>query len=239
MLVRPPFMPTFREIGAKVGNAFAKQQRSRDIFSRKALFETTDPTDLAQIQDNTELFDPEAEAADNTFIAPTTPFEAPDSSLIGKALKEATFDAADALDSDPEMRSQIDRLLRRTVFKGNSAIDITKLSSTDAFGMLASWMSSGNYNTNPDAIKFQRDLRDGVYVSGDRMRRVMKMMYLSSKTIEGDPTKDVAYVESIRENLESSFGRSVSRQEASDYLKSIGNAIQPLWSRSYVRGRLS
>jgi hypothetical protein len=236
VLVRPPFMPTFREIGAKVGNAFAEQQRSRDIFSRKALFETTDPTDLAQIQDDTELFDPEAEAADNTFIAPTTPFEAPDSSLIGKALKEATFDAADALDSDPEMRSQIDRLLRRTVFKGNSAIDITKLSSTDAFGMLASWMSSGNYNTNPDAIKFQRDLRDGVYVSGDRMRRVMKMMYLSSKTIEGDPTKDVAYVESIRENLESSFGRSVSRQEASDYLKSIGNAIQPLWSRSYVRG---
>jgi hypothetical protein len=236
VLVRPPFMPTFREIGAKVGNAFAEQQRSRDIFSRKALFETTDPTDLAQIQDDTELFDPEAEAADNTFIAPTTPFEAPDSSLIGKALKEATFDAADALDSDPEMRSQIDRLLRRTVFKGNSAIDITKLSSTDAFGMLASWMSSGNYNTNPDAIKFQRDLRDGVYVSGDRMRRVMKMMYLSSKTIEGDPTKDVAYVESIRENLESSFGRPVSRQEASDYLKSIGNAIQPLWSRSYVRG---
>ena len=236
VLVRPPFMPTFREIGAKVGNAFAEQQRSRDIFSRKALFETTDPTDLAQIQDDTELFDPEAEAADNTFIAPTTPFEAPDSSLIGKALKEATFDAADALDSDPEMRSQIDRLLRRTVFKGNSAIDITKLSSTDAFGMLASWMSSGNYNTNPDAIKFQRDLRDGVYVSGDRMRRVMKMMYLSSKTIEGDPTKDVAYVESIRENLESSFGRSVSRQEASNYLKSIGNAIQPLWSRSYVRG---
>jgi hypothetical protein len=236
VLVRPPFMPTLREIGAKVGNAFAEQQRSRDIFSRKALFETTDPTDLAQIQDDTELFDPEAEAADNTFIAPTTPFEAPDSSLIGKALKEATFDAADALDSDPEMRSQIDRLLRRTVFKGNSAIDITKLSSTDAFGMLASWMSSGNYNTNPDAIKFQRDLRDGVYVSGDRMRRVMKMMYLSSKTIEGDPTKDVAYVESIRENLESSFGRPVSRQEASDYLKSIGNAIQPLWSRSYVRG---
>jgi hypothetical protein len=236
VLVRPPYMPTLREIGAKVGNAFAEQQRTRDTFARKALFETTDPTDLLQIQDNTDLFDPEAEAADNTYIAPTTPFEAPDSSLIAKALKEATFDATDALDSDPEMRSSIDRLLRRTVFKGNSAIDITKLSSSDAFGMLASWMASGNYNTNPDAIKFQRDLRDGAFVSGDRMRRVMKLMYLSSKTIEGDPTKDEAYVESVRENLSSSFGRSVSKQEASDYLKSIGNAVQPLWSRSYVRG---
>ena len=236
VLVRPPYMPTLREIGAKVGNAFAEQQRTRDTFARKALFETTDPTDLLQIQDNTDLFDPEAEAADNTFIAPTTPFEAPDSSLIAKAMKEATFDATDALDSDPEMRASIDRLLRRTVFKGNSAIDITKLSSSDAFGMLASWMASGNYNTNPDAIKFQRDLRDGAFVSGDRMRRVMKLMYLSSKTIEGDPTKDEAYVESVRENLSSSFGRSVSKQEASDYLKSIGNAVQPLWSRSYVRG---
>ena len=236
VLVRPPYMPTLREIGAKVGNAFAEQQRTRDTFARKALFETTDPTDLLQIQDNTDLFDPEAEAADNTYIAPTTPFEAPDSSLISKALKEATFDATDALDSDPEMRASIDRLLRRTVFKGNSAIDITKLSSSDAFGMLASWMASGNYNTNPDAIKFQRDLRDGAFVSGDRMRRVMKLMYLSSKTVEGDPSKDDAYVESLRESLANSFGRSVSKQEASDFIKSIGNAVQPLWSRSYVRG---
>ena len=236
VLTKRPNMPTYREIGAKVGNAFAEQQRARDLFTRKALFETTDPTDLAQIQDDTELFDPEAEAADNTFISPTTPFEAPDSGLMAKALQEAAFDAADALDTDPEMRAAFDKLLRQTVFKGNSAIDVTKFSSTDAFGMLASWMASGNYNTNPAALKFQRDLRDGVYENGDRIRRPMKLMYLSSKTIEGDPTKDDAYVDSIRENLANSFGRSVSKQEASDFIKSIGGAVQKLWSRSYVRG---
>jgi hypothetical protein len=236
VLTRRPNMPTYREIGAKVGNAFAEQQRTRDLFARKALFETTDPTDLAQIQDDTELFDPETEAADNTFITPTTPFEAPDSGLMAKALQEASFDAADALDTDPEMRAAFDKLLRKTVFKGNSAIDVTKFSSTDAFGMMASWMASGNYNTNPDAIKFQRDLRDGVYENGDRIRRPMKLMYLSSKTIEGDPTKDDAYIDSIRENLANSFGRPVSKQEASDFIKSIGGAVQKLWSRSYVRG---
>ena len=236
VLTRRTNMPTYREIGAKVGNAFAEQQRTRDTFARKALFETTDPTDLAQIQDDIELFDPEAEAADSTFITPTTPFEAPDSGLMAKALQEAAFDAADALDTDPEMRAAFDKLLRQTVFKGNSAIDVTKFSSTDAFGMMASWMASGNYNTNPDAIKFQRDLRDGVYENGDRIRRPMKLMYLSSKTIEGDPTKDDAYVESLRENLANSFGRPVSKQEASDFIKSIGGAVQKLWSRSYVRG---
>ena len=236
VLTRRPNMPTYREIGAKVGNAFAEQQRTRDTFARKALFETTDPTDLAQIQDDIELFDPEAEAEDNTFITPTTPFEAPDSGLMAKALQEAAFDAADALDSDPEMRAAFDKLLRQTVFKGNSAIDVTKLPSTDAFGMMASWMASGNYNTNPAALKFQRDLRDGVYENGDRIRRPMKLMYLSSKTIEGDPTKDEAYVESLRENLANSFGRPVSKQEASDFIKSIGGAVQKLWSRSYVRG---
>jgi hypothetical protein len=236
VLVRPPYMPSLREIGAKVGNAFAEQQRSRDIFARKALFQTTDPTDLAQLRDQIELFDPEAEAADDTFIIPREAYEAPDPSMIAKVLKEVAFDAADALDTDPEMRADVDRLLRRTVFKGNSAIDITKLSSNDVFGMLASWMASGNYNTNPDAIKFQRRLRDGEYVSGDRLRRMMKMMYLSSKTIEGNPTKDDAYVDSIRENLANSFGRSVSKQEASDFIKAIGGAAKPLWSRSYVRG---
>ena len=236
VLTRRPNMPTYREIGAKVGNAFAEQQRTRDTFARKALFETTDPTDLAQIQDDIELFDPEAEAADSTFITPTAPFEAPDSGLMAKALQEAAFDAADALDTDPEMRAAFDKLLRQTVFKGNSAIDVTKFPSTDAFGMMASWMASGNYNTNPDAIKFQRDLRDGVYENGDRIRRPMKLMYLSSKTIEGDPTKDEAYVESLRENLANSFGRPVSKQEASDFIKSIGGAVQKLWSRSYVRG---
>lgn len=236
VLTRRPNMPTYREIGAKVGNAFAEQQRTRDIFNRKALFQTTDPTDLAQIQDNTDLFDPEVEVVDNTFIVPAAPFEAPDSGLMAKALQEAAFDAADALDTDPEMRAAFDKLLRQTVFKGNSAIDVTKFSSTDAFGMLASWMASGNYNTNPAALKFQRDLRDGVYENGDRIRRPMKLMYLSSKTIEGDPTKDDAYVDSIRENLANSFGRPVSKQEASDFIKSIGGAVQKLWSRSYVRG---
>jgi hypothetical protein len=237
VLTRRPNMPTYREIGAKVGNAFAEQQRSRDIFTRKALFQTTDPTDLAQIrEEQTEIFNAEAEAADNTFIAPTEPFDAPDSGLISKALEEAAFDAADALDTDPEMRAVIDKMLRQTVFKGNSAIDVTKLSSTDAFGMLASWMSSGNYNTNPVALKFQRDLRDGVYENGERLRRPLKLMYLSSKTIEGDPTKDDAYVDSIRENLANSFGRPVSKQEASAFIKSIGGAVQKLWSRSYVRG---
>lgn len=236
VLTRRPNMPTYREIGAKVGNAFAEQQRSRDIFARKALFQTTDPTDLAQLREDTELFDPEAEAADNTFIAPTEPFEAPDSATVANVLRGVVDTASDALETDPEMRASIDKLLRRTVFKGNSAIDVTKLSSTDAFGMLASWMASGNYNTNPDALKFQRDLRDDVYENGATIREALKAMYISSKTVEGNFANDAEYVNSFREKLSNSFGRSVSEREASAFIKAIGGAGKPLWSRSYVRG---
>ncbi len=236
VLTRRKTMPTLREIGSKVGNAFADQQRSRNLIERKALFETTSPDDLAKIQDDAELFDPETEAEDDTFIPPTGDYPAPTTEMVSRVLEQAAFDVADALDSDPELRGAIDELLRGTVFSGNSSIDVTKFNSTDAFGMLASWMSSGNYKTNPAALQFQRDLRDGVYENAEPLRRTLKLMYLSSKTTDGNPAADAAFLESVRENLAASFGRTVTQREASDFIKSIGGAIQKLWSRSYVRG---
>ena len=234
ILTAPEVAPTFRSVGAKVGNMYAEQQRSRNLFARRAIFQTTSPEDVAKLQAD-EAYDPMSEVSDD-HIAPDKDLFSPTSQLTKGLMERTAADAVDSIDSDPELRTALNKLLRSTLYKGNSAFDVSGLTAQDAFSQLAQWMSAGNYATNPEAIGFQRGLENGDYENGMALRDALKLMHIASKSVTGSIDQDPEYIKELARNLSSGSGVKVTERQAKEFAKSIGNVATRLWSRSYVRG---
>ena len=234
ILTTPEVAPTFRSVGSKVGNMYAGQQRTRNIYARRAVFQTTSPEDVTKLQADRE-YNASLEVSDY-FIAPDADLFSPTPQFTKDFMELASSAAVDSIDADPELRTALNKLLRSTLYKDNSAFDISGLTSQDAFSQLAQWMSSGSYATNTEAIAFQRGLERGDYENGTTLRRVLKLMHLASISVTGTLDQDPDYVSELARNLTASFGRTVTDKQAREFAKSIGQASTRLFSRSYVRG---
>lgn len=233
ILTAPTVPPTLRSVGQKVGNMYAEQQRSRNLFARRALFQTTSPDKLSKISDL--AYDPNQEVSIQ-HITPDKNLFSPTSQFTKGLLQRTATDAIESIDADPELRTALDKLLRSTLYKGNSAFDISGMTSQDAFSQLASWMASGNHATNPEAIAFQRGLQDGDYENGTALRDALKIMHIASKSVTGSIDQDPDYIAELARNLSSSSGFTVTNRQAREFAKSIGQVATRLFSRSYVRG---
>ena len=233
ILTAPTVPPTFRSVGQKVGNMYADQQRRRDLFARRALFQTTSPDKLSKISDL--AYDPNQEVSIQ-HITPDKNLFSPTSQFTKGLLQRTASDAIESIEADPELRTALDKLLRSTLYKGNSAFDISGMTSQDAFSQLASWMASGNHATNPEAIAFQRGLQDGDYENGMALRDALKIMHIASKSVTGSIDQDPDYIAELARNLSSSSGFTVTNRQAREFAKSIGQVATRLFSRSYVRG---
>jgi hypothetical protein len=233
ILTAPTVPPTFRSVGQKVGNMYADQQRRRDLFARRALFQTTSPDKLSKISDL--AYDPNQEVSIQ-HITPDKNLFSPASQFTKGLLQRTASDAIESIEADPELRTALDKLLRSTLYKGNSAFDISGMTSQDAFSQLASWMASGNHATNPEAIAFQRGLQDGDYENGMALRDALKIMHIASKSVTGSIDQDPDYIAELARNLSSSSGFTVTNRQAREFAKSIGQVATRLFSRSYVRG---
>jgi len=233
ILTAPTVPPTLRSVGEKVGNMYADQQRRRNLFARRALFQTTSPDKLSKISD--QAYDPNQEVSIQ-HITPDKNLFSPTSQFTKGLLQRTASDAIESIDADPELRTALDKLLRSTLYKGNSAFDISGMTSQDAFSQLASWMASGNYATNPEAIAFQRGLQDGDYENGTALRDALKIMHIASRSVTGSIDQDPDYIAELARNLSSSSGFTVTNRQAREFAKSIGQVATRLFSRSYVRG---
>jgi len=225
-------MPTVNQLAETIKARYAEQQETRGIEERVKATVSMDPKIMSEI-------DLENLSRSGGYLGEpsTATAERLSQNEISKVLKQLEFNAINSIDEDPDLRDAFNDLLFQSVYKNPSANQVNRvvgMTTADAFGTLANWISTGNFD-HPEIIKFERSLRDGEFASGQELRSALSLSRLSSRASETEnPTENKEFVESIRGEISKSLNRNVSTEHAKNFIKALDRGIRKRMSRSHI-----
>lgn len=225
-------MPTLNQLADTIKGRYAGQQKTREIEEKVKATTSMEPS----IMDNVNFNDVSSEA--NYIGEPSISNSDRLSALeVSRFLKDAEFNALDAIDTDPELRDAFNDLLFQSVYKNPTPTQVTRVTSmttADAFGTLANWIAKGNFN-NPEILKFEQSLMAGEFESGYALRSTLTLQRLSSRAAATEnPTEDPEYVAAVRASISLSLGRDTTIEGAKDFIRAIDKSIRKRMSRSHI-----
>jgi hypothetical protein len=225
-------MPTINQLSDTIKGRYAEQQETRRVEEKVKATMSMDPAIMDQIE--FESVSNEANYIGEPSIIGSermTPQE------VSSILKQAEFNALNAIDEDPALRDALNDLLFQSVYANPSPTQVTRvtgMTTADAFGTLSNWIAKGNFN-HPEILKFERSLRSGEFVSGNDLRSALTLSRITSRASEfSNPTDDAEYVAAVRSELSRSLGKDVTAEHAKSFIKAIDKSIKKRMSRSHI-----
>lgn len=225
-------MPTIDQLADTIKGRYAEQQETRGYEEKVKATTSMDPSVMDQIEFESVL-------SESTFIGESTIAGSMRmSSLeVSGILKQAEFNAHNAIDEDSSLRDALNDLLFQSVYKNPSPTQVTRVSgmtTADAFGTLSNWIAKGNFN-NPEILAFEKSLRSGEFVSGNDLRSALALSRITSRVSEfANPTEDPELVAAVRSEIGRSLGKPVTNEHAKSFIKAIDKSIKKRMSRSHI-----
>lgn len=225
-------MPTLDQVASTIKGRYADQQQTREIEEKVKVTTSMDPVIMDQIpfedisKEATYIGEPSVSGSESMSAAE-----------VSSILKQAEFNAINAIEEDAGLRDALNDLLFQSIYKNPTTTQVarvTGMTTTDAFGTLANWISKGNFN-DPEIISFEQSLRGGEFASGNDLRSALSLARISSRaSTSEDPTKDDAFVASVRSEIGRSLGREVTVQHAKNFIRAIDKSMRKRMSRSHI-----
>jgi hypothetical protein len=225
-------MPTINQLSDTIKARYAEQQKTRGIEERVKASISMDPSIMDKI-------DIQNLSRSGTYIGEpsTLTSERFSDNEISRVLKQAEFNAINAIDEDADLRDALNDLLFQSVYKNPSANQVSRvvgMTTVDAYGTLANWIASGNFD-HPEVLAFERSLRSGEFASGNDLRSALSLSRLSSRASETEnPTEDKAFVDAVRNEIGRSLNQTVSIESAKNFIKALDKGIRKRMSRSHI-----
>ena len=233
-LLKGGAMPSLKIMASRAASRSAQQENSRGVLEKDRASSALDPSALEVPDSESSPYTIDEDAKDIGFPTGRSGMS-PSRQALNEAIDKSAFDVSSVLEdpNNQDLRDAVNDLLLNSVYDENHRSTVEGMSGSEAFGVLASWMSEGNLG-NPEAFKFFNKLADGQIPAGMVLRSAFKLMGMSPRAIDGDPTKDSDYVDMVRESLSDSMGREVSQSETIDFIKSLDIVVRNNFSRSRV-----
>tara|TARA_Y100001973_G_scaffold106829_1_gene188649 strand:+ start:15129 stop:27923 length:12795 start_codon:yes stop_codon:yes gene_type:complete len=223
------------EIRRKHGNFFAKQQIARKKKAKRDLASIINPDTTLH---RTDGFDVETNGGDSAYVPPrANPLPPIPESKISEYIGNLHDVASAALESDADMLTSAKNMLNEEVHGGK---DVTwDYTPSQVFNELVHFFAKGNFVGNQRAVDFQAMLKANRFNNAQTLRKSLKLLALSSPTIESSPSKDSGYLDLIREELSQLVGSDydVTTNHAIDFFKDIQKAVKIFHQRAVVNGR--
>ena len=225
-------MPTIDQLSSTIKGRYAEQQETRGYEEKVKATTSMDPSVMDQIAFDSVL-------NESTFIGePTIAGSMRMSSLeVSSILKQAEFNAHNAIDEDAALRDALNDLLFQSVYKNPSPTQVTRVSgmtTADAFGTLSNWIAKGNFN-NPEILAFEKSLRSGEFDSGNDLRSALALARITSRVSEfPNPSEDPELIAAVRSEIGRSLGKPVTNEHAKNFIKAIDKSIKKRMSRSHI-----
>ena len=223
-----------QQVKRSQGNYFARQQVARKKRATRSLVSILAPdTDIHE----TNNFDAGANSADTYSPPSLNPVPPVTENKIGAYVGALHEVGAAALESDPDMLAEMKSILNSEAHGGR---DVTNnYTPEQVFDEFIHFMARGNNVANQRAVDFQAMLKANRFTNAAQVRKSLKLLALSSPTVEGDPSTDANYLNLVKEELQGLVGEDseVTANQAKDFFKDIRKAVGGHQQRAVINGR--
>lgn len=217
-------------LGNQVANRYQQEQEARLNHQKEVFMSTVSPENAAELQADPD-FNPESETSDTYTAYPEEdPILFSPSELSG-LLKDAQSNAIAAITGDQELKTRVVNLVQNEVFT-STTIDFDRVSNKALWGYLVQWMAQGNSRAHPASITFQKELKGNRFDMGRPVRDALRIMTLSSNSIEGTIQNNSEYRSFLKDQIRSLRGVEASDGQVTEFFNFIRRSIGELHLRS-------
>ena len=226
-------------------NYFSNQQRGRTEKARQDMAAMVDPESL--IHRDPQSFDPN-KYQDNYQPPSRTPIEPLPDNKIKSFIDEHVADAVAALESDPKLQKQLNKILTTLNHNGRpwagdkstpdtgvgSDVTSTYTPEKTVIEFIHS-LARGDVASNLEAVQFIWGLgqQDSPYKTGQDLRNAIRILGLSPPTVDGDVDTDKQFANFMREKLQALAGSTkIYPKDVLAFHRQIRNATAYLQKKS-------
>ena len=217
-------------LGNQVANRYQQEQEARLNHQKEVFMSTVSPENAAELQADPD-FNAESETSDTYTAYPEEdPILFSPSELSG-LLKDAQSNAIAAITGDQELKTRVVNLVQNEVFT-STTINFERVSNKALWGYLVQWMAQGNSRAHPASITFQKELKGNRFDMGRPVRDALRIMTLSSNSIEGTIQNNSEYRSFLKDQIRSLRGVEASDGQVTEFFNFIRRSIGELHLRS-------
>ncbi len=226
-------------------NYFSNQQRGRKEKAKQDIAAMVDPESL--IHRDPQSFDPN-KYQDNYQPPSRTPIEPLPDNKIKSFIDEHVADAVAALESDPKLQKQLNKILTTLNHNGRpwagdkstpdtgvgSDVTSTYTPEKTVIEFIHS-LARGDVASNLEAVQFIWGLgqQDSPYKTGQDLRNAIRILGLSPPTVDGDVDTDIQFANFMREKLQALAGSTkIYPKDVLAFHRQIRNATAYLQKKS-------
>ena len=216
--------------GRRIADAYVSEQESRLAHQKESFVSTLSVDEVSELEGDPD-FNPEVEAED-TYVPPQEEISPPFApARITAAYKEVQANAVAAMTADSALRRRIVGIVQNEVFQTTN-IDFNRTTNKTLWGHLVNWMAQGNAKSNSISLLFQKELRTRQFDMAAPVRDALRLMGLTSNSIEGTPKSDADYLSLIKDTVENIKGEPATDLETLNFFNYVKQSVRTLFLRS-------
>ena len=216
--------------GRRIADAYVSEQESRLAHQKESFVSTLSVDEVSELEGDPD-FNPEVEAED-TYVPPQEEIAPPFApARITAAYKEVQANAVAAMTADSALRRRIVGIVQNEVFQTTN-IDFNRTTNKTLWGHLVNWMAQGNAKSNSISLLFQKELRTRQFDMAAPVRDALRLMGLTSNSIEGTPKSDADYLSLIKDTVENIKGEPATDLETLNFFNYVKQSVRTLFLRS-------
>lgn len=231
-------MPTFDSIfKAKVKNYIAKEklrgvQKGKDIQVNNADF------DLEQIPDpQQDIYgEGEQDVAYSGSLGSVDASDTIDKNTFYKTLKSAITGMVEQIDASPSLRASIVDLYIEAIQPNATPRQrgiVSEMATPDLMAHLGTYLGTGSHTSRPEVLQFVSRLESETLDAGVNIKDALYLSFLTYR-YEGNPLNNSEAITEIQRLMGNSLGRDFSRRDATNFIKSMDQAVRRRFSRAHV-----
>ena len=144
--------------------------------------------------------------------------------------------AIDAVNTDPELRSAINKITLEHILDGadpETADMVQNANARDIFGIFISWVSSGNGGTRESVTELMRNLEGGVYPASSEFKDALILANFSTHS-DRNGYSDPDAVSEYRDLFNVVTGNDIDTDQARNTMIALTKAVRTHLSRSNI-----
>jgi hypothetical protein len=231
-------MPTFDSVFKKKVKNYIAKEKVRGVQQLKNVEVDNVNFDFDQIPDTASDIYGEGDqgVAYSGSLGSVDASDTIDDATFYNTLKNAISNMTSQIEASPALKASIVDLYIEAIQPNATPRMrgiVSEMETSDLMGHLGTYLGTGSHTSRPEVLEFVRRLEKETLDAGVNIKDALYLSYLTYR-YEGNPLDNSEAIAEVQRLMGESLGRTFSRRDAANFIKSMDQAVRRRFSRAHV-----
>jgi hypothetical protein len=231
-------MPTFDSVFKKKVKNYIAKEKVRGVQQSKNVEVDNANFDFDQIPDMASDIYGEGDqgVAYSGSLGSVDASDTIDDATFYNTLKDAISNMKSQIEASPALKASIVDLYIEAIQPNATPRMrgiVSEMETSELMGHLGTYLGTGSHTSRPEVLEFVRRLEEETLEAGVNIKDALYLSYLTYR-YEGNPLDNSEAITEVQRLMGESLGRAFSRRDATNFIKSMDQAVRRRFSRAHV-----